>query len=58
MEDSVFQAEYEKQQRKAYERALQQNQRLVHKVKQQAESEADQSYQRLSSSARKKVDLE
>lgn len=55
VEETIFQREFDKQQRKEYERLLTQNQELEESVRGQAEVDADRNFDRLSSAARKKV---
>ena len=55
VEDAVYQTEVERVQRKHYELQLQKNRELVEDLRNEAETQADRSYQRLSSSAQQKV---
>lgn len=55
VEDGIFQAEYERAQRRAYEFQLQKNREVVERVREEAESRAEKTFERISTSARKKV---
>lgn len=55
VEATIFQREYDKQQRKEYERLLTQNQELEESVRSQAEVDADRNFEKLSNAAKKKV---
>lgn len=55
VEEMVFQKEFDKAQRKEYERRLTENQELEDKVRGQAEVDADRNFERLSKAARRKV---
>lgn len=55
VDDTVFQWEFERQQRREYERKLKQNQGMVETVQKEAESDAERAFDRLSDAARKKV---
>ncbi len=55
IEEMIFQKEFDKAQRKEYERKLTENQELEDKVRGQAEVDADRNFDRLSKAARRKV---
>lgn len=55
VEESIFQREYDKHQRKEYERQLGENQDLEDTIRSQAEVDADRNFDRLSKAAKRKV---
>lgn len=55
VEDAVYQTELERVQRKHYELQLQKNRELVEDLRNEAETQANRSFQRLSTSAQQKV---
>jgi hypothetical protein len=55
IEETIFQREFDRQQRKEYERVLMQNRELEESVRGQAEVDADRNYERISTSAKRKV---
>jgi hypothetical protein len=57
VEDAVYDVEYERQQRHEYERQLLANQGIVERVKKEADVDAERTFERLTSAARKKVKL-
>ncbi len=55
VEDAVYQAEVERVQKKHYEIQLQKNREVVEELKIEAETQAEKSFERLSSSAKQKL---
>jgi len=55
VEDAAFQVELERQQREAYEKKLQGNERLVERLSNQMENEVDREFERLAKAARRKI---
>lgn len=55
LEETIFQREFDKQQRKEYERLLTENKGIEDTIRRQAELEADRSFERISNSAKRKV---
>ncbi len=55
VEDAVYQTELERVQRRHYELQLQKNRDLVEDLRNEAETQANRSFQRLSSSAQQKI---
>ena len=55
VDDTIFQWEFEREQRREYERRLRQNAGVVKSVQKEADAEAERTYDRLSGAARKKV---
>jgi hypothetical protein len=55
VDETVFQAELERQQRAEYERRLRDNQSIIERVQKQADTEAEKDFKRLSERARKKA---
>ncbi len=55
IEDAIFQTEYELAQRKQYELQLQKNKDVVERIREEAEENADRSFDRLANSAKQKV---
>lgn len=55
IEDAIYQTEYELAQRKQYEFQLQKNKDVVDRIREEAEDNADRSFDRLATSAKQKV---
>jgi hypothetical protein len=55
LDETIFQREFDKQQRKEYERLLTANKEIEDSIRRQAELEADRSFERISNSAKRKV---
>jgi hypothetical protein len=51
----IYQSEYDRQQRKEYERQLERNQGVVLNLRREADLEADQSFERITNRAKRKV---
>jgi hypothetical protein len=58
LDDTIFEYEYERQQRMEYRRQLERNRGIVESVQREADRDAEREYDRLSSAARRKVRLQ
>lgn len=58
IDDAVFQEEFEKYQRQQYENQLNKNRAVVERVKSEAETSAENAYERLSRTAKQKVNAQ
>src|SRR5262249_4670026 len=55
VEDVIFQAEYDRQQRRQYEQRLEKNQGVVTTLRREADLDADRSFDKIINNAKKKV---
>jgi hypothetical protein len=55
VQQSIFLWEYDRQERRAYERELERNQAIVDTVREQADVDADRAYEKISEAAKRKV---